>query len=998
MKTYNSDDRPWAGFVSFVDSHEDTLTLISYLDELMVNFLQTIDLTKTVVVFSSDHGLHYGPSFVANGEKERAEPILYMHSPEDITTTAKRNLEMWVTPYDVHETILDIVLNRPHSGKIGNSIRKPFPDAHRVCLEKPGIPPDYCSMILNIQPNDKKSCSFIPNTLPSIHSFYADISSDSRPSWPRCDRKTSQQIRDEDCICAFSNYKKRKNWLINCSKPLLQKKWKNLYAEGDPLRMKVCKKKDGGSNTPQKIKIDVSFRPKKDILARTRSIRSKDSTSRPNILFLEIDSLSKSAANRHLPKTLSILQAHKMLKTDDKIECPSGFCAAVFNRTSVIGQNSIPNQLAALSGCSDTMIEGSESYKRAQINVHSKLKAWCPTSNEIANPFLFNITKQLGYVTLFGEEFCYDRSPWVVQNNLFELEADYDMQTLFCQLARMLREEQNLDDMFPLFSINHDNSSHAKPCIDGRSRQEFAFEYIRGMWNAYPDDPKFAYVNSLAAHDYSTDLAYQNLGIEAYDEYLSSFLKEMLDRPDAKDTVIVLRSDHGLQGGPAAVDYSAQVEHLNPFNSLLIPTSLRGKWMETLYSNQNKLVTGYDLYHTLRKLISPKFHDIKANPGNIRDSGIPDWSFDILSDPISNDRTCEDAKIPNAFCPCIEERNDFMPHFYVGHAEQLNNMFGIEIKEDSNGRFTTKKISGKKYEERTTSEKDKAVPQDMVTSVLKNAPANCEERPDEIGFVQKVWDTIDKTVLSYTPQNSQRNKVSGGLFLYPRQSFLLQQMIQALLKDHPYPNFNVCETGFGAGHSSSFFLSQNENIKIVTFDKFDRNYQLPILNILRDSFQERIIHVMGNSCLTLSSFFQENTSHRCDLLHGSSLCPKDNIDLAYNAPCGTILTSTAMSSIDDKDVYFGPNAQWRKLRSQNCISDITCFTEDKRVLKESFRFSKKDETIQHQFCFAIVTGQCTLQESPQKYSKEGSICEERRVNARKVLNNLCQSHKIEVPQ
>merc|ERR1712151_1203911 len=101
----------------------------------------------------------------------------------------------------------------------------------------------------------------------------------------------------------------------------------------------------------------------------------------------------------------------------------------------------------------------------------------------------------------------------------------------------------------------------------------------------YKNTPKFAYINSLAAHDYSVDLAYQSLGVEAYDDYLSKFLEEMLQRPDAQNTIIVLRSDHGLQGGPAPIDFSFQVEHMRPFNNLIVPEKFHGLSLDILFSN-----------------------------------------------------------------------------------------------------------------------------------------------------------------------------------------------------------------------------------------------------------------------------------------------------------------------------------------------------------------------------------------------------------------------------
>lgn len=63
VNTYNRKDdnsspqaKPWAAFLSFIDSHEDSLTLISYLDGLLLNFLQQIPTKNTMILFLSDHG------------------------------------------------------------------------------------------------------------------------------------------------------------------------------------------------------------------------------------------------------------------------------------------------------------------------------------------------------------------------------------------------------------------------------------------------------------------------------------------------------------------------------------------------------------------------------------------------------------------------------------------------------------------------------------------------------------------------------------------------------------------------------------------------------------------------------------------------------------------------------------------------------------------------------------------------------------------------------
>jgi hypothetical protein len=47
---------------------------------------------------------------------------------------------------------------------------------------------------------------------------------------------------------------------------------------------------------------------------------------------------------------------------------------------------------------------------------------------------------------------------------------------------------------------------------------------------------------------------------ETYDIMLSSFLKRFLERDDDANTIIVVRADLGLQGGPSAPDYGVQIE------------------------------------------------------------------------------------------------------------------------------------------------------------------------------------------------------------------------------------------------------------------------------------------------------------------------------------------------------------------------------------------------------------------------------------------------------
>lgn len=137
------------------------------------------------------------------------------------------------------------------------------------------------------------------------------------------------------------------------------------------------------------------------------------------------------------------------------------------------------------------------------------------------------------------------------------------MNDLYCPLTQATYinyndEGKKKNDKVVFDILLFDESSiHPKHCIDGKSKHEYAFDVIQGIFDSYHDIPKFAFLSAIAAHDYSVEYGRQALNIELYDEYLVKFLEEMLSvSQEAQNTVIVLRGDHGIQGGPMAIDYS----------------------------------------------------------------------------------------------------------------------------------------------------------------------------------------------------------------------------------------------------------------------------------------------------------------------------------------------------------------------------------------------------------------------------------------------------------
>jgi hypothetical protein len=186
------------------------------------------------------------------------------------------------------------------------------------------------------------------------------------------------------------------------------------------------------------------------------------------------------------------------------------------------------------------------------------------------------------------------------------------------------------------------------------------FDLINNFWDAYPDAPKFAYLNAMAAHDYDDDWIKMTSVAEEYDSQLAAFLSSMISRETFQNTVIIIRADHGLQGGPSTVEYFMQVEHREPWTQIILPQKLAGSSLKTLVQNQDRVATGFDLYRTLRELMEPAIDDTTSN-----DPPIPGWSYNLLRSPIPADRSCFDAKVPLDFCPCEDQVPKRPPSFGV---------------------------------------------------------------------------------------------------------------------------------------------------------------------------------------------------------------------------------------------------------------------------------------------------------------------------------------------
>ncbi|CAB9518473.1 multicellular organism reproduction [Seminavis robusta] len=703
MNVYDDLQQPWAAILQFVDAKEDSQTLEGTLDEPLWKFLFAMhhgrhcgSNTKTppanaatnnpeppvpcsvwdntLIVVLSDQGMDYGTYALSPlGLKERSMPVLAMHLPKKSisrtsTNALEANRQRWTTPMDVYDTILDVLESKEvEEGVAEGSLVRSLSQNRVDCKTTPGVPSYLC----NILQHNTTADALIMQAPPSVMSFYADVPRANKDPRPFCDVKQSNDTifnNESECMCATNN----RSW-HECT----QHPWALVKngTSGDTFSMVDC------GDTGRLFEIHVHRNP--EVVERPEVVHAKSSSGpRPNILFVEMDSVSTAYADRHMRRTRELLSTIRMTKNST---VPGGFacggsekiCAVEFETVSVVGASSIPNQVAVMGGCQVGV--GPEVCSSLEADAHNRSICTDPTHQaygmELVNrlrtsatfcrvdeanrsPWIFDIAKSSGYATLFAEDFCYDGSVYVPQNNVFTLNADILPAKFFCRVSelRAAKIEDGPEMVRPAWQYTYKPSQGNPACVDESGGYEsglIALHHIESMWDTYQDIPKLAYINGIAAHAYREFRTMAD-DAETYDIMLSSFLRRMMAKKDMSNTIIVVRADHGLQAGPATPDYSIQVEALRPWTEIIVPKTLAGLSLSNLYENRQQLTTGFDLYNTLTTAI------VGTEKGLVKEP--PSWSHHLWNEVIPDTRTCADAQVKSDYCLYESQRSFSAPN------------------------------------------------------------------------------------------------------------------------------------------------------------------------------------------------------------------------------------------------------------------------------------------------------------------------------------------------
>ncbi|KAJ1893535.1 hypothetical protein LPJ66_005697 [Kickxella alabastrina] len=249
-----------------------------------------------------------------------------------------------------------------------------------------------------------------------------------------------------------------------------------------------------------------------------------------------------------------------------------------------------------------------------------------------------------GYITARVETSCEDWAKTYTGNyypsqkySVGERSLDYELSSPFCMPEFYPSSGNAFGNFKGPFSI-------VARCLYGKHVHEYGFEYVdqlRKELRSVAEGERRPYLmmlNLMEGHEGTGEV------LRTLDNRLSQFLMDLRESGELEDTALFLVSDHGLHMGlNFAFLNSGQIEHKNPFFSMVLPHWLRAQVDEQgnggLPLNEQRLTTPMETHFALKTLANWPAYDGA------------DFARSLFT-AVPAGRTCEQAGIGANFCMC----------------------------------------------------------------------------------------------------------------------------------------------------------------------------------------------------------------------------------------------------------------------------------------------------------------------------------------------------------
>ncbi|CDS37741.1 Protein of unknown function (DUF229) [Echinococcus multilocularis] len=343
-----------------------------------------------------------------------------------------------------------------------------------------------------------------------------------------------------------------------------------------------------------------------------------------NILLLGIDSLSRLAWLRYMPKTVRKLTSLTQSR------------GAIFQKYHIVGDGTTSNLLALLVGLFEQELPESRRFASRLLN---RLGGLMETQISGDKEYKGTNTTPL------------DEFPWIWKD--FKAKAGYA--THFIEDTPNWGTFQYRLQGFG--NLEPPVDSYGRPCMVAAAQDEVRYGKEPGCTASTPTHMvlleslrEFFYVNSHRPRFSLTFLSEMIHEEAPKAQLLDADVAKLLEQIDMEDergwgpfynTLVVLFSDHGPRMGKARLSLQGKLEERLPMLAIILPRKFARDWPEaisTLQFNANRLCSPFDVHATLRHILTHSTNQ------SVRGHS--------LFAPLPWQRTCSCAGVARHWCTC----------------------------------------------------------------------------------------------------------------------------------------------------------------------------------------------------------------------------------------------------------------------------------------------------------------------------------------------------------
>ncbi|XP_062563713.1 uncharacterized protein LOC134226761 [Armigeres subalbatus] len=321
---------------------------------------------------------------------------------------------------------------------------------------------------------------------------------------------------------------------------------------------------------------------------------SKENTL--NVLIMGLDSLSRNAFIRKLPKTYKYLTRY--LKAD------------ILQGYNIVGDGTPQALIPLLTGF--TELELPETRKRMKnseyVNVY---------------PMVWDEYERYGYITAFNEDVPQIGTFSYRLNGFDTQPTDHYMRTYYLAIESQL-------------------SYYKRLCAGAQPRHKVMLDYTKEFMISYPNNPRFVF-------SFHGELSHDSINLVGVaDTDLTNWLVELKQLGVLNSTILILMSDHGNRFAEVRNTLQGKQEERLPFFSFTFPDWFKrqySKQYRNFRSNLRRLTTPFDVHETLQDILNLQTLGSKQRPTHSRALS--------LFDDIPQNRSCAEAYIEPHWCACL---------------------------------------------------------------------------------------------------------------------------------------------------------------------------------------------------------------------------------------------------------------------------------------------------------------------------------------------------------